>query len=224
MTSSRHLTYFKYIVYLYVFIGFNFALSSSYDDFFKAIEFDEAPTVQQLLIRGFDPNTPSPDLQTPLILAIQKGSERVAQVLVTHPQLQVNRPNPNDETPLMLAALKGREALVLALLKREADVNRPGWTALHYAATGGHANIVRALLEHHAYIDAESPNGTTPLMMAAYYGTPEVTKLLLEEGADTLVRNHLGLTALDFATQGPHAESVVYVDAFMRAALAKLSK
>ena len=224
MTSSRFLTYFKYIVYLYVFIGFNFALSSSYDDFFKAIEFDEAPTVQQLLIRGFDPNTPSPDLQTPLILAIQKGSERVAQVLVTHPQLQVNRPNPNDETPLMLAALKGREALVLALLKREADVNRPGWTALHYAATGGHANIVRALLEQHAYIDAESPNGTTPLMMAAYYGTPEVTKLLLEEGADTLVRNHLGLTALDFATQGPHAESVVYVDAFMRAALAKLSK
>lgn len=224
MTSSRHLTYFKYIVYLYVSIGFNLALSSSYDDFFKAIEFDEAPTVQQLLIRGFDPNTPSPDLQTPLILAIQKGSERVAQVLVTHPQLQVNRPNPNDETPLMLAALKGREALVLALLKREADVNRPGWTALHYAATGGHANIVRALLEHHAYIDAESPNGTTPLMMAAYYGTPEVTKLLLEEGADTLVRNHLGLTALDFATQGPHAESVVYVDAFMRAALAKLSK
>ncbi len=224
MTSSRFLTYFKYIVYLYVFIGFNLALSSSYDDFFKAIEFDEAPTVQQLLIRGFDPNTPSPDLQTPLILAIQKGSERVAQVLVAHPQLQVNRPNPNDETPLMLAALKGREALVLALLKREADVNRPGWTALHYAATGGHANIVRALLEHHAYIDAESPNGTTPLMMAAYYGTPEVTKLLLEEGADTLVRNHLGLTALDFATQGPHAESVVYVDAFMRAALAKLSK
>jgi len=224
MTSSKFSACFKCVIYLYVLIGFNFALSSSYDDFFKAIEFDEAPTVQQLLIRGFDPNTPSPDLQTPLILAIQKGSERVAQVLVAHPQMQVNRPNPNDETPLMLAALKGREALVLALLKREADVNRPGWTALHYAATGGHANIVRALLEHHAYIDAESPNGTTPLMMAAYYGTPEVTKLLLEEGADTLIRNHLGLTALDFASQGPHAESVAYVDAFMRAALAKLSK
>lgn len=223
-TSSTLLRNIRYVVYLYVFIGFNPALSSSYDDFFKAIEFDDAPTVQHLLQRGFDPNTPSPDLQSPLILAIQKGSVHVSQVLATSPQLQVNRPNPSDETPLMLAALKGQELLVQALLTREADVNRAGWTPLHYAATGGHAAIVRLLLEHHAYIDAESPSGTTPLMMAAHYGTPEVTKLLLEEGADPLIRNHNGLTALDFALNGPHRESVAYVDAFMRAALAKTVK
>jgi ankyrin repeat protein len=220
-TSSKFLFNFRYIVYLYVFIGFNLALSSSYDDFFKAIEFDDAQTVKQLLLRGFDPNTPSSDLQSPLILAIQKGATHVSQVLAANPQLQVNRPNPNDETPLMLAALKGQESLVLALIKREADVNRPGWTPLHYAATGGHVAIARLLLEHHAYIDAESPNGTTPLMMAAYYGTPEITKLLLEEGADPTIRNHNGLTALDFATNGPHRESARYVDAFIKAAAAK---
>ena len=221
ISSSKFLCNIKYIIYLYVFIGFNSALCSSYDDFFKAIEFDDAVVVRQLLLRGFDPNTPSTTLQSPLNLAIQKGSIRVSQVLISSPQLQVNHPNPNDETPLMLAALKQQESLVDSLIRRGADVNRPGWTPLHYAATTGHPGIIRTLLEHHAYIDAESPNGTTPLMMSAYYGTPESTKLLLEEGADPLIRNHKGLTALDFAINGPHKESVTYVEAFSRAALAK---
>jgi ankyrin repeat protein len=223
LSSSKFSINIKYVLYLYVFIGFNLALSSSYDDFFKAIEFDDAVVVQQLLQRGFDPNTPSETLQSPLILAIQKGSTRVSQVLISSPQLQVNHPNPSDETPLMLAALKHQESLVDSLIRRGADVNRQGWTPLHYAATTGHLGIIRTLLEHHAYIDAESPNGTTPLMMSAYYGNPESTKLLLEEGADPLIRNHNGLTALDFAINGPHKESVMYVEAFSRAALAKQS-
>jgi ankyrin repeat protein len=44
------------------------------------------------------------------------------------------------------------------------------------------------LLEENAYIDAESPNKTTPLMMAAQYGSPAAVKLLLAEGADALSR------------------------------------
>ena len=211
----------RYAIYLYVLFGFNVSLSGSYDDFFKAVEFDDAAVVQQLIRRGFDPNTPTPDLQTPLILAIQKGANRVSLALAASPALQVNRPNANDETPLMLAALKRQEAVVKALMDRGGDVNRPGWTPLHYAATGGHSGIIRLLLEQHAYIDAESPNGTTPLMMAAHYGTPEATKLLLEEGADPLIRNEKGLTALDFAKNSPNRESEIYVEAFMRAALAK---
>ena len=220
-TSSKLSSYFRYLLYLYVFIGFNLTLSGSYDDFFKAIEFDDAVVMRQLLQRGFDPNTPTASLQSPLILAIQKGSVRVSQVLISSPQLQVNHPNPSDETPLMLAALKQQEALVDALIQRGADVNRPGWTPLHYAASTGHLGIIRLLLEHHAYLDAESPNGTTPLMMAALYGTPEATKLLLEEGADPLIRNQLGLSALDFAGNGPHKASAAYIEAFVQAAQAK---
>ena len=214
-TSSNFSNKIKYIVYLYVLFGFNVTLSGSYEDFFKAIELDNPAVVQQLLQRGFDPNTPTPDLQTPLILAIQKGSTKVSQVLVNSPQLQVNRPNTSDETPLMLAALQQQESLVKRLIQRGADINRPGWTPLHYAATKGHVGIIRMLLEHHAYIDAESPNGTTPLMMAAMYGTPEAVKTLLEAGADPTLKNNLGLSAKDFAsTMERNKESAALIDAF----------
>jgi ankyrin repeat protein len=124
----------------------------------------------------------------------------------------------------MLAALKNQPALARTLIQRGADVNRPGWTPLHYAATSGSVDIIRLLLEHHAYIDAESPNGTTPLMMAAHYGTAQATKWLLEEGADPLMRNQQGLSALDFARNGPNRESEAYVAAFVRAAEAKSKK
>jgi len=79
---------------------------------------------------------------------------------------------------------------------------------LHYAASFNGKDAVEQvqwLLDNHAYIDAESPNGTTPLMMAAQYGSEEVARLLLQEGADAALRNQLQLTAIDFATRAGRA-------------------
>ena len=67
--------------------------------------------------------------------------------------------------------------------------------------------IVEYLLEQSAYIDAESPNGTTPLMMAAMYGSPEAVKVLIQAGADLDHKNQLGLSALDFAVRGQRQNS-----------------
>ena len=209
-------TLIKKFILIIVAIAFTTVFAQSYDRFFKAIEFDDAVTVQNLLQRGFDPNTPSSELQPALTLALQKKAVKVAEVLIAWRTTHVNQLNPKGETPLMMAAFNGQLHLAEQLIARGADVNQPGWTPLHYAATAGDSAMIRLLLEEHAYIDAASPNGTTPLMMAAYYGNPMATKLLLEEGADPTLKNDKGLTAYDFAYNGPHADSKIYIEAFLK--------
>jgi ankyrin repeat protein len=173
--------------------------------------------VQTLLDRGVDPNSVSPQGQYALVLALRKPAPAVAQVLIANPLTRVELRSDKDESPLMLAAIKGQLELCRRLIARNADVNKPGWTALHYAATGGSLEVVQLLLDRYAYIDAESPNGSTPLMMAALYGTSETVKLLLQAGADPTIRNALGLSALDFAQRGNKQDAVDAIAASMRA-------
>ena len=158
--------------------------------------------MQGLLQRGFDPNTVNPEGVPALMLAVREPSLKVAELLAAHPDTKTEVRNAKDESVLMLAALKGYLPLVQKLVANDADVNKTGWTPLHYAASGGHVTVIAHLLDHSAYIDAESPNGTTPLMMAAMYGSPEAVKHLIQAGADLRLKNQLGLTALDFAIRG----------------------
>ena len=196
VVCSMTLRFFS--AFCFVFLSFG-ASAGAYDDYFFAVNQDNDTVVSSLIERGFDPNTVSPSGQHGLLLALRLKSVKVAHVLANAPGTDIETRNGQDESPLMLAALRGYLDLCLLLIGRDADVNKPGWTPLHYAATGGHVPVIKALLDHHAYIDAESPNGSTPLMMAAMYGTLESVQFLLSVGADASVKNELGLTAADFA-------------------------
>ena len=145
------------------------AHAGAHEDFFTAIVRDNASTVQRLLERGFDPNTLNEKGQTGLVMALQLDSMQAFNALLGARKLNVELRNAQDESPLMIASIKGRLDAVRALVARDADVNKTGWTPLHYAASGTQPQqleVIALLLEHHAYIDAGSPNGTTPLMMA----------------------------------------------------------
>jgi ankyrin repeat protein len=209
--------YFRFFIYLYFFIGFSLTKAGAYEDFFKAIHFDQDQVVANLIARGMDPNTPNEKGVPALIVALTSGAPKTALFLAKHPQTKVDAENSLNETPLMLAAFHNHLEVCEVLIEREADVNRKGWTPLHYAATKGNIAIMRLLLEENAYIDAESPNGTTPLMMAAYYGSPLSVKLLLEEGADPNLRNHGKASALDLALSAERAQSAAYIKAFLEA-------
>lgn len=215
-TPYNMINYFKKILYIYVLIGFSLVHAGSYEDFFRAVKQDEEGQVTALLKRGFDANTSDPAGVPGLMLALKESAFKVANVLLNHPKIKVEVRSAADESPLMLAALKGELALCQRMIRKGADVNKPGWTPLHYAATSGHLEVMRLLLDEHAYIDAASPNNTTPLMMAAHYGTPAAVKLLLEAGADPTLRNDPGLTAIDFAHRGNRAESADLIAAFIR--------
>ncbi len=206
---------FKNLFYLIVFYTYSFCYAGSYNDFFKAINLDDPDTVAALLNRGFDVNTLNPAGEHGLILALREPSVKVAQVLIAWPKVNVEARTAQDESPLMLAALKGLTEICQQLIAKDADINKPGWTPLHYAATQGHLDVMRLLLENHAYIDATSPNGTTPLMMAARYSTPSAVKLLLEAGADPTLKNDQGLSAIDFAQTVDRSDSANLIATFV---------
>ncbi|WP_354415248.1 ankyrin repeat domain-containing protein [Variovorax atrisoli] len=205
--------YFKKSIYLIVVAASLAAHAGSFEDFFRAVRGDNASGVRNLIQRGFDPNTRDEHGQTGLLIALREPSPKVIKVLIEAPQTDVDIASPKDETPLMLAAIKGQQDVVDQLLKRDAAVNKTGWTPLHYAATSGQIAIMKTLLENFAFIDAQSPNGTTPLMMAAMYGSNDAVKLLLDEGADTTMKNQLGMTAVDFANKANRSEAASMIAA-----------
>jgi ankyrin repeat protein len=209
--------YVKTSLLVIVSIGFNLSHAGSFEDFFKAVRMDDARTVAQLLARGFDANTVDPSGQTGLLIAVREPSPKVANALIDTSTIDLNVLNSKGESPLMLAALKGQRELAEKMIKKGADVNKTGWTPLHYAASAGQTAVVALLLENHAYIDAESPNGSTPLMMASMYGTPDVVSLLLEEGADPSLKNQQGLTAVEFARRASRDDSAQLIVQKIRA-------
>ena len=183
----------KRLLYLTIFSVFGVANAGSYDDFFNAVKQDNARKVKELLINGFDANTPDTKDLSGLHLAVLEPSPKAALVLIEWAKTDVNQLN-----------------------KKGGDVNKTGWTPLHYAATGGWVPIVNLLLENSAYIDAGSPNGTTPLMMAAMYGTSAAVNFLLQEGADPAIKNQQGSTALDFAQKGNRPDAVKAIAAALK--------
>jgi ankyrin repeat protein len=190
------------------------AFAGAFDDFFRAVKIDDARTVKSLLSRGIDPNMIEEQRgDTGLILALREGSMKVFDVLINARGIDLEARTRNGDNALMIASYKGNKAAVQTLLAKGAEVNRPGWTPLHYAAAAGSDEIVRLLLDRHAYLDAESPNKTTPIMMAAWEGHIMTVKLLLDAGADATLENERGMTAIDFAEQFGHrdiAEGLAY--------------
>lgn len=169
-------------------------------DLFRAIQLDNLSAVKKLLARGLSPNVREPGGETALIVAMRYEAYRVAQFLMDQPGIDLEAKAPNGNTALMMAAFRQNKETVLDMIKRGAQVNQKGWCALHYAAAAGSTEITTILLDKHAYIDAESPSGMTPLMIAAREGQEKVVELLLEQGADaTLKDGGFHLTAAEFA-------------------------
>lgn len=70
------------------------------------------------------------------------------------------------------------------------------FNALHAAASGGNEDVVNFLLDEGLPIDSLTPEGWTPLFIAARDGQAEAAKLLIFRGADLNAQTDRGATAL----------------------------
>ena len=85
--------------------------------------------------------------------------------------------------------------------------NDKGKTLLMHTAETGHMDTVEALINSGADINAQN-NGITPLMLASYNGNLDVVKKLLQKNANINIKDNNGRTALHWAFENLHYETV----------------
>jgi hypothetical protein len=170
-----------------------------------AIERGEVGKVRAWLDEGLDPEFQTSQLGSGLMIAAWFGNIEMMALFIER-GANPRRANRSGEQPLQLAAWNGHQDAVKWLLDHGALLNRPGnqWGALHYAVFNGHQALARTLIELGAEVNAPSPNGSTPLMLAAREGREELTRVLLESGADRSARNDWGDSALTMAVRYDH--------------------
>jgi len=75
-----------------------------------------------------------------------------------------------------------------------------GLTALHWAASSGHADAIKWLVaEKKANVNAKGKDGDTPLHKASFRGQESACKELVAQGADRRLRNKEDKAASDIA-------------------------
>lgn len=120
---------------------------------------------------------------------------------------------------LSVAAAKGELDTVRALVEdagadvdaraERCDAPLSRWTPLMVAASEGHVEVARWLLENGAALDAKAEgSGDSALALAAYYGHADLVELFVGAGADVDAVDLAGRTPLMAAAEMGHLEAV----------------
>jgi ankyrin repeat protein len=172
----------------------------------EAIRVEDVAAVDRLL--AADPGLASSrdrDGLTPVILARYWSKAAIVERL-----LAIR----GDDLDVFEATIAGRADLVRAHLARDpalaAAWTQDGYTALHYAAFFGGADAAEALIDAGADLEAVSRNkmGVRPLNSAAAGRHGDVSRLLVERGADVNAAQEQGFTPLHAAAQNGDADLV----------------
>jgi uncharacterized protein len=196
-----------------------------------------AEVVRVLVAHGADPNQRSRGGFTALMFAGRVGDPVVTQVLLDA-GARLEDTAATGGTALLLAAegeaaivakdfkrtayASGHEETAILLVERGANPNATdefGHTALHLAVRKAKHRLIKALIAHHADLDARMTRdelplpgdfnardglaGATPFFLAAAASDLEAMRLLADAGADPRMAGVLGVTPL-MAAVGAH--------------------
>jgi ankyrin repeat protein len=104
----------------------------------------------------------------------------------------------DQRTPIIWAASSGSSEALLELYKAGSDPlkhEKDGLTALHCAASRGHLNCLKVLIEQcQCSVNIMDNNNCTPIFYAATLNQPEVCEALINYGANLHVQDSKGRT------------------------------
>lgn len=141
---------------------------------------------------------------SPLMHAIQDRDLEAAKAALERDASQATAELPGGLSPLMFALYHGAHDIA-ALLRSFRPLN------LHEAASYGDAmRVAELLVADKSQIDAYSPDGWTPLHLAAFFGQRDTALVLVALGAplDALSQNPMQNTPMHAAIAGALGESL----------------
>lgn len=153
--------------------------------FFRAVEANKQDKVIELIKKGVNPNCYTKSGMTALHIAARKNLSSIASLLISYGADPKRGRKDNPEHLPMNEAIDFRRADIIALLARNGGISTAfdenGWTVLHHAANKGQEELVRAFIKAGMDPNAETQNGTTPLMMAIHNHHNNLVKTLLDD-------------------------------------------
>ena len=170
--------------------------------------YQSSPDLVQLLLKaGADVNAANSFGVTPLLQSARYGDAATMNVLLKA-GADIKKAEREGETPLMAAARAGSVPAVKLLIDHGADVNAreslQDETALMWATSEGHLDVVDALLKAHADPNLKArlselskrstrtdfpTGGFTAVMWAVRDGNEPIVRRLVEGGADLNIAN-----------------------------------
>lgn len=121
--------------------------------------------LRNMLIRFLDDS----DVELFVAFCCKRGDVLGLQSILSRRLFNVNMNVTETETALTLSAQHGQFSCILALIRADADVDKPnkdGWTPLMKACSNGHDQCVQVLLENNATVDTKTITGETALTLA----------------------------------------------------------
>ncbi|XP_066593759.1 ankyrin repeat and MYND domain-containing protein 2 [Prorops nasuta] len=114
------------------------------------------------------------DLQKEIFKKITENEAAELKILLAANKIKVDFVDENGMSPLQHACYKGNKEIVQMLLDQGADPNackhEHAYTALHFAALSGNADLCHLLMSYGAKLTATNSVGRTPAQMAAFVG------------------------------------------------------
>uniref|UniRef100_A0A3B3VXU7 Ankyrin repeat and death domain containing 1B n=1 Tax=Poecilia latipinna TaxID=48699 RepID=A0A3B3VXU7_9TELE len=113
-----------------------------------------------------------------------------------------------------MEAAKRNDVKTLKHLGKSLNVNAKNVhnrTALHYAVAGKNKEATQFLLQRRVKVDQKDKYGMAPIHLAAWFGSLEILKLLVQAGAEQKVENEEGLNIMQCAAINNHTEIVEYI-------------